>query len=166
MAMQIENLNDLFIQEIRQLYSAEDQMINALPDMEGNAADKELKTSFGNQLEACREQKDRLDNIAGQLGFDANADHSKGMQCLIEEAHYRMDRAADNSVKDATMVLAAQRCHHYTVAGYGSALQYAKQLGYKEATEQLAQTLREKKDADKALTHIAKADINAEAQPA
>ena len=163
MNTRIESLKDLFEEEVQRLYSAEDQLIRALPDLEGNADHKELKSTFTQQLDRAHDQRERLGKIADERDIKLAETKDEGMVCLLKEAYDRMDRADGGSPKDASMILAAQRALHYVVAGYGACHHYAKLLNYEQAADHLQTTLTEKKESDKELTKMAKGAINVEA---
>jgi ferritin-like metal-binding protein YciE len=164
--MKLGTLQELLIEEIKDLYSAENQLLKALPKMAKAAADFTLKAAFEEHLEETRVQVDRLFTISEQLNFSPKGKKCKAMEGLIEEGSDVIDAKGDASVKDAALICAAQKVEHYEMAGYGCARTFAQLLGLSEVAELLQETLDEEGNADKKLTEIAKAAINVEASTA
>jgi ferritin-like metal-binding protein YciE len=160
--MQMEDLQDLFVEELRDLYSAENQLIKALPRMAKAATHDELKQAFQTHLEQTRTHAERLEQICQRLGAKAKGKKCKGMEGLIEEGKEMMEEAEDD-VLDAALISAAQRVEHYEIAGYGCVRTYAKLLGDEESARILQQTLDEEGQTDKLLTQLAESSINVEA---
>ncbi len=161
------NLRDLLEHEVQDLYSAENQIIEALPKMAERASDNQLKKAFQLHLEQTKEQKKRLEQVAKQMGFKADGGQKcKGMEGLIKEGESVMKEIKDKEVLDAALIGAAQRVEHYEIAGYGTARYYAKMLGEKEAEKLLSQTLEEEKDTDEKLNDLAIERVNQKAQKA
>ena len=156
-------MNDLLEYELRDLYSAETQLLQALPKMAEAASNTSLKEAFENHLEETRDQQRRLDQIGESLGVDLKGETCQAMQGLIKEGQEVIEMQGDSEVKDAALIAAAQRVEHYEIAGYGAAYHFAKQLGEKEVQELLEQTLVEEKDANSKLSHLALESINQEA---
>jgi ferritin-like metal-binding protein YciE len=164
--MKLGTLQELLIEEIKDLYSAESQLLKALPKMAKASADFTLKAAFEEHLEETRVQVDRLFTISEQLNFSPKGKKCKAMEGLIEEGSDVIDAKGDASVKDAALICAAQKVEHYEMAGYGCARTFAQLLGLSEVAELLQETLDEEGNADKKLTEIAKAAINVEASTA
>ena len=160
--MKIDTLHELFVEELKDLYSAETQITKALPKMAKNASSKELRSAFENHLKETEKQVERLETIFKQLGESPKGKKCKGMEGLIEEGKELMEEDIDDEVLDVGLIAAAQRVEHYEIAGYGCARTYAKLLGINRAVDLLEATLREEKAADEKLTAIAE-NVNVEA---
>jgi ferritin-like metal-binding protein YciE len=152
--MQLQTLQDLFEHEISDLYSAETQLLTALPKMAQAASNDELRRAFEQHLQETRDHVRRLEDIRGQIG-SSMADDCEGMRGLIEEGDEIVAAGGDPIVKDAALISAAQRVEHYEIAGYGTARTLADELDLGDAKDLLDQTLDEESDADKLLTKIA-----------
>lgn len=161
--MQLENLNDVFHHELQDLYSAEKQLVTALPKMAKAASSKELVAAFKQHLDVTKEQVKRLETIASELDLDVKGEKCEGMEGLIEEGASLIEDNEAGPALDAALIAAAQRIEHYEMAGYGSAVAFAKELGHSRAAEQLQQTLDEEGRADKELEMIALDTVNQEA---
>ncbi len=161
--MAIESLQDLYIEELKDIYSAESQIIKALPKMAAGANHAQLKKSFEEHLEVTREQVKRLETIFTDLGEKPTGKHCKGMEGLIEEGKEMLEEDADPDVRDAGLIGAAQRVEHYEIAAYGTVRNLALQLGLTNHAELLQQTLDEEGETDKALTALADSGINKDA---
>ena len=161
--MKLKTLEDLFHQELKDLYSAETQLVKALPKMAKAATNAELKAGFEEHLEQTKGHVERLDQIAEQLGKKLTGHKCKAMEGLIEEGADMISEDAEDSVRDAGLIGAAQRVEHYEMAGYGTARALAKQLGHDEIVELLEQTFEEEKETDEKLTELAETAINPEA---
>src|SRR5882724_4118586 len=164
--MKLNTLEDLLHHELKDLYSAENQLVKALPKMAKAATNAELKAGFEEHLEQTRGHVERLDEIARQLGKKLTGHKCKAMEGLIEEGSDLIGEDADDSVRDAGLIGAAQRVEHYEIAGYGTAAALAEKLGLSDVAEVLAETLEEEKQTDAKLTEIAESAVNAEAHAA
>jgi len=162
MAEQRHPLHDLFEDQIKDLYSAENQILKALPKMAKNATNPQLRTAFERHLEETRGHVTRLEQIAAELDFTPKGKKCKGAEGLIEEGKEVMEEFEDETL-DAGLIGAAQRVEHYEIAGYGTARTHAELLGYKKAARLLQQTLDEEERTDKKLTQIAESVVNVEA---
>lgn len=167
--MQLNSLHDLFIDQLRDLYDAESQIVAALPKMSSAASSSELRQAFQHHLEQSREHLRRLEDVFDDLGQSPMGEHCPAMEGLIQEGEKIIMASGDTSVKDAALIAAAQRVEHYEMAGYGAVRTYAKELGYKDAENLLQKTLNEEGEADKLLTKLAeggflKTGINQEAK--
>jgi len=160
----MKNLKELFEHQLKDLYSAEKQLIEALPKMESNANDSELKEAFGSHLEETKGQKKRLEEICEELDIDPNGEKCKAMEGLIKEAEGFIDEAGDDDVMDAGLIAEAQRVEHYEISGYGTAVRYAKELGHDDIAEKLQETLDEEYEADQALNDLAENRLNRKAK--
>jgi ferritin-like metal-binding protein YciE len=155
-----QSLRDLYIEELRDLYSAEQQILQALPTMAAAAHSDQLKQAFEEHLEQTRMQKERLDLIFEQLGVSPTGKPCKGMEGLLAEGRERLHEGAPADVRDAALIAAAQRVEHYEIAGYGTARTYARLLGDWDGARLLQQTIEEEGDADHRLTAIAQSGVN------
>jgi ferritin-like metal-binding protein YciE len=164
--MKLENLNDLFIEELRDLYSAENQIIEALPKMAEKAANPKLKKAFEMHLRETEKQAARLEKIFDKLDVTTDSHTCKAMKGIIAEGEQLMKKNAEESVMDAALIAAAQKVEHYEIASYGTARTFAEQLGLNDAANLLGQTLDEEKNADTKLTDIAESIINVKAMNA
>jgi ferritin-like metal-binding protein YciE len=162
MAEERHPLHDLFEDQIKDLYSAENQILKALPKMAKNATNPQLRTAFERHLEETRGHVTRLEQIAAELDFTPKGKKCKGAEGLIEEGKEVMEEFEDETL-DAGLIGAAQRVEHYEIAGYGTARTHAELLGYKKAARLLQQTLDEEERTDKKLTQIAETVVNVEA---
>ena len=156
----LNNLQDLFVHELKDLYSAEQQILQALPKMATATEHQELRQAFEEHVEVTREQVKRLDMIADELGIDLKGHKCKGMEGIIEEGAELAAAGGDDAVKDAALITAAQRVEHYEMAGYGCARTFALALGRTEDAELLQQTLNEEEETDQRLTDLAECLIN------
>ncbi|HVX11010.1 MAG TPA: ferritin-like domain-containing protein [Pirellulales bacterium] len=163
MPMTLDNLSELLVVQLEDLYSAEMQLIDALPKMEEAAHSAELKTAFRNHLTETKAQKQRLERVFGLLGHEAKKHTCEAMQGLIAEGEEIINAEGDADVKDAALIAAAQRVEHYEIAGYGCVRTFAHRLGHHEVGELLQGTLDEEANADKTLTEIALHGVNLEA---
>jgi ferritin-like metal-binding protein YciE len=164
-SMDLQSLKDLFIDELRDLYDAENQITEALPKLIEKAQHTELKSALQEHLEVTRGQIRRLDTIFQRLKEKPTGETCKGMKGLVKEGDDMATRDGDSSVIDAAIISAAQRVEHYEMAGYDTVRTYADLLGENEFANLLQQTLDEEKEADKTLTEIAKT-INIKARAA
>ncbi len=161
--MKLNTLVDLLLHELKDLYSAENQLVEALPEMADAATNPELKSGFEEHLEQTREHVTRLDEIGEKLGKTLTGHTCKAMEGLVEEGAELIDEDADDSVKDAGLIGAAQRVEHYEIAGYGTARSLALRLGHDDIAGILEETLAEEKETDAKLTELAETIVNAEA---
>jgi ferritin-like metal-binding protein YciE len=161
--MELDSLQKLYVEELKDLYSAEKQIIQALPKMVKKASHPDLKAALQEHLEVTRVQLERLDQIFEGLGKSPRGKKCKGMEGLLEEGKEMMQEDMEDDVMDAALIAAAQRVEHYEMAGYGTVRTYAQLLGDKNAAKLLQQTLDEEGDADKKLTKLAESSINVEA---
>jgi len=164
--MKLESLRELLVDELKDLYSAENQLVKALPKMAKAAASPELKAAFEEHLEETKGQVDRLVTIFEQLEGSPKGKKCKAMEGLIEEGSEFIDADGEDSVKDAALICAAQKVEHYEIASYGCARTFATLLGLDEVADLLQETLDEEGNADKKLTELAETVINVEASTA
>ena len=164
--MKLGSLQNLYIEELKDLYSAETQLLKALPKMAKAASSPELRTAFEDHLEQTKDQVERLETVFKKLSISPKGKKCKAMEGLIEEASELMAEQAAPAVMDAALIAAAQRVEHYEMAGYGCVRTFARLLGHKEAADLLQTTLQEEGDADKKLSTLAETTINVEAHEA
>lgn len=153
--MNLQNLKDLYIDQLRDLYSAEEQLLMALPKMAQAASSADLKQAFQHHLDETCQQKQRLDTIFSQMNLSPHGEKCEAMEGLIKEGEETIRTNGDPVVKDAALIAAAQRVEHYEMAGYGTVRTFANELGFDEAKSLLQETLDEEGDANKKLTSIA-----------
>jgi ferritin-like metal-binding protein YciE len=161
--MKLESLQDLYVDELKDLYNAETQLTKALPKMAKAAASEELRTAFEEHLEETKHQIERLETIFKELDASPKGKKCKAMAGLVAEGKEMMEMDGEDAVKDAALIAAAQRVEHYEMAGYGTVRTYAELLGYDKAAKLLQETLDEEAAADAKLTELAK-NINVEAE--
>jgi ferritin-like metal-binding protein YciE len=161
--MKMRTLQDLFVHEIKDLYSAEKQLLKALPKMVKAASHSELEEGLQNHLAETEGHVTRLETIMQQFEIPNRGPKCKAMEGLIAEGQEALEEDSEDDVRDAAIIAAAQRVEHYEIAGYGCARTFAEQLGHAEAARLLQETLDEEKAADEKLTHIAMQRINQEA---
>ena len=161
--MELQSLRDLYIDELKDLYSAEKQLVKALPKMAKNATNPDLKKAFTDHLEQTEEHVSRLEQIFESLEASPRGKKCVGMEGLIEEAKEMLEEDAEEDVLDAGLISKAQHVEHYEMAGYGTVRRFAQILGEMEHVELLEQTLNEEKEADQLLTQLADSSINVEA---
>jgi ferritin-like metal-binding protein YciE len=159
-------LHDAFIDELRDTYDAEKQILKALPKMVKAAASDELRAAFEEHLEQTREQVSRLEQVFASIGEKARGKHCDGMAGIIEEGKSIMEEDFDDVTMDACLVASAQRVEHYEMAAYGTLVAWAQAMGHSDAAELLEQTLEEEKATDQKLTELAEGGINEEAATA
>jgi ferritin-like metal-binding protein YciE len=164
--MKMKTLEDLFVHELKDLYSAEKQLVKALPKMAKAATHQELRQAFEAHLKQTEQHVERLDEIFSQLQLSARGAKCKAMEGLITEGKEILAEDMEDDVRDAALICAAQRVEHYEMAGYGCARTFARDLGHHAAADLLQQTLEEEAAADEKLTEIAVGRINAEAMAA
>jgi len=164
MSMKLDSLRTLWVEEMRDLYNAENQLLKALPKMAKTASTPELKEAFETHLEETRTHVERLDEIFDKLGKKPTGKTCKAMKGLVEEGSEMMQEDGPDSVIDAGIIAAAQRIEHYEIAGYGTARTFASILGEDEAEDLLQETLDEEGAADEKLTEIAESVVNEDAE--
>jgi ferritin-like metal-binding protein YciE len=158
--MAVKSVNDLLLDELRDIYHAEKQLVRALPKMAKKAKSDELRQAFEHHLEETKGQVERLDQVFQQLDARSSGKRCEAMEGLIEEAKEMMEDITTPEVLDAAMITAAQKVEHYEIASYGSVCALAEALGHKDAARLLEQTLGEEKAADQKLNQIALSGVN------
>jgi ferritin-like metal-binding protein YciE len=160
----MESLHELLVHEVKDLYSAENQLVKALPRMAKNAQNTELRRAFEQHLRQTEEHARRLERVAERLEAKPRFKKCVGMEGLIEEGKELLSEDAEPDVLDAGLIGAAQKVEHYEMAAYGTARAHAEQLGYRDVASVLQQTLDEEGEANKLLTAIAERMVNAQAE--
>lgn len=159
----LTSLEDLYIEQLQDLYNAEQQIQKALPDMAKATSSLDLKRAFHEHLEQTHTHVTRLEQVFQQIGSKPKGTKCKAMEGLLKEAADLLDRKADPAVLDAGLIAAAQRVEHYEIAGYGCLRTWAKLLGHQESATLLHQTLDEEAQTDERLTQLAERNINVKA---
>jgi ferritin-like metal-binding protein YciE len=162
--MKLESLDNLLIHELKDLLSAEKQLVKALPKMAKGAESEALRSAIEEHLEQTKTHVDRLEKAFSLLSKSPRAEHCKGMEGLIEEGSDLLAEEGSPSVKDAALIGAAQKVEHYEIAAYGTAKALAERLGQSDVVSLLEETLNEEKETDQKLTELAESEVNAEAQ--
>jgi len=163
--MKLESLEQLYVEQLQDLYSAEDQIIAALPRMVSKSSSPSLRQIFEKHLKQTRGQIDRLEEIFDEMGEAPKGPESKGMKGLLAGSEDSIQANTEPEVRDAALAAAAQRVEHYEIAGYGTARTYAELLGQHRHSELLQQTIEEEKQANQLLQALA-SNINLEAKAA
>jgi ferritin-like metal-binding protein YciE len=162
-SLELNSLEDLFVNQLEDLYDAEKRITEALPKMADAANSRELKQAFQSHLLETQQQVARLEQIFGQLGREPERETCQAMKGLLSEGEQMIKATGDADVKDAALIAAAQRVEHYEMAGYGTARTIAQRLGHTDAARLLQTTLNEEGNADKKLTAIAEQSVNVQA---
>jgi ferritin-like metal-binding protein YciE len=159
--MELETLKDLYIRELKDLFSAEQQLVKALPKMAKAASNKELAAGFQEHFEQTKGHAQRLEQILSRHKATTRGAKCKGMEGLVAEGAEMIEEEADAEVKDAGLIATAQRVEHYEIAGYGTARTYAELLvGDQEGTKLLQTTLEEERQTDRRLSKLATSAVN------
>jgi ferritin-like metal-binding protein YciE len=158
--VELKSLDDVLEAELKDLYSAEKQLVVALPDIAEAASSKKLVDAVNKHLEETRGHVKRLEEVFQAIGIETESEHCDGMEGLISEGSEVAEAKGDGDARDAALIGAAQRVEHYEIAAYGTARTIAKQLGHSEAARLLGQTLDEESAADQKLTKIAESSVN------
>jgi ferritin-like metal-binding protein YciE len=162
-SQEFNTLEDLFLEQIEDLYDAEQRIIRALPKMIEAARDPDLKRALDKHLAETRQQVDRLDTIFRSLNKTPKRETCEAMKGLLREGEEMVSAKGNPEVRDAAIIAAAQRVEHYEMAGYGTARSLAQHLGHQQAAQLLQATLQEEKHADQVLTQVAEMSVNAHA---
>jgi ferritin-like metal-binding protein YciE len=158
----MDSLRELFIQELQDIYDAENQLVKALPKMAKAASSTELRSAFQNHLEQTKEHIERIETIFEGLDEEPEGKPCKGMAGLIAEGKEALEEDMEDDLRDAALIAAAQRVEHYEIAAYGTAKSFASLLDEREAADLLDQTLNEEKEADQLLSEVSE-EVNARA---
>ena len=162
--MKLQSLQDLYVEQLQDLYDAENQLVKALPKMAKAASEPQLQQAFEQHLTQTKTHVERIEQIFKTMGSSPKGKSCKAMKGLIEEGEEMIKQRADAAVRDAGLIAAAQRVEHYEIAGYGCVRTYADMLGMTDASALLQQTLNEEGKTDKELTLLAERVINLEAE--
>lgn len=158
--MNLTSLDDLFVQQLKDLYSAETQFSKALPKMEEAASSEELKRAFREHVQQTQKQVERLERIGEMLNVKLTGHKCHAAEGLVQEGEEIIRNAKEDAVRDAGLIAAAQRVEHYEISGYGTVCAYAEELGHDEAKKLLEQTLEEESNTDEKLNRLAVNTIN------
>ena len=161
--MKLETLKDLYVEQLKDLYDAENRIMKELPKLVETANSSELKNAFSEHLEQTRGHVTRLEQIFQEMGDKAQGETCDGMKGILDEGGHMAKEDAPADVKDAGLISAAQRVEHYEIAAYGTVGSWAERLGDRNAASLLRQTLKEEEAADKKLTEIAEKSVNTQA---
>jgi len=161
--MKMQSLDEVYMNKLKDLYDAENQIVDALPKMGQAASSAELKDALRKHLEQTKGQVIRLEEIFDMLGASAGNRHSSGIRGLLQEGDDLVNEQEQGPALDAALIAAAQSVEHYEIAGYGAAQTWARQLGQREAADLLEETLEEERQTDEELTEIAETLVNVEA---
>ncbi len=156
----IKTMNDLFVNQLQDIYYAEKQLVKALPKMAEKATDQQLKQGFLTHLDETKTHVQRLEQVFQMHGVQAKAIDCPAINGIIKEADETAGEVADKAVLDAALIDTAQAAEHYEIARYGSLIAWAKQLGRNDCARVLQKTLEEEKATDKKLTTLAESKIN------
>ena len=162
--MELNSLKELYVDELKDLYSAENQILKGLPRMIKAASHRQLKKAFTEHERVTRRQVKRLERVFKALDERPGGKKCVGMEGLIKEVKELIGEKPAPDVLDAGLISKAQHIEHYEMAGYGTVRTYARQLGFDEQADLLQETLNEEGDADKLLTQIAESSVNIEAE--
>jgi ferritin-like metal-binding protein YciE len=158
--MSLDSLDKLFLEELKDVYNAEKQIVRALPRMAKAAESRELQQAFTQHLAETQGHVERLERIFKGLDQAVRGKKCKGMEGLLEEGKEILEQEGEGAVIDAALIAAAQRVEHYEMAAYGCLRTYAQLLGYSDAEKLLQQTLNEEEAADRKLTQIGEGGVN------
>jgi ferritin-like metal-binding protein YciE len=161
--VELNSFQDLFVNQIEDLYDAELRLTEALPKMADAASSPDLRQAIQTHLKETQGHVTRLENIFSKLGKQPKRETCQAMKGLISEGSDIISAKGDSAVKDAAIIAAAQRVEHYEISGYGTARNFALRLGFQDAAQTLNQTLQEEGAADKKLSQIAESQVNAQA---
>lgn len=164
--MELETLRDLYVHELKDLYSAEKQMIRNMPKLAKAATNRQLASAFNQHLEQTKRQATRLEDLLASHGESTRGPKCQGMEGVLREGDEMVSEDAEDEVRDAGLIAAAQRAEHYEIAGYGCARTYAELLGDKKGAKVLDAILREESATDEKLTKLARSVINLKAKKA
>jgi ferritin-like metal-binding protein YciE len=159
--MKLESLKDLYLEQLKDLYSAETQLVDALPKMAERATTPDLKRGFQDHLRQTEEHVRRLEQIFKDLGESPKGHTCEGMKGLIKEGEEMIKMKGDEMVIDAGLIAAAQRVEHYEIAGYGTVRTYAEMLGKQQHVTLLEKTLQDEEMTDEKLSKLAESQVNA-----
>jgi ferritin-like metal-binding protein YciE len=154
------SIRDLLEMSLQDTYSAETQILDALPTMKKAAASPKLKQAFEEHLEVTQRQVERLEQVCKSLGIEPDGQTCEAMEGLVEEGEEIIEELDEGPVRDAALIGAAQKVEHYEMAAYGTLTALLKAMGEQKGADLMAQTLKEEKDTDELLTEIAEGEVN------
>lgn len=160
----LKNLGDLFEHQMKDIYSAEKQLKTAIPRMINKAHSQKVKQTLNKHFRETQTHLERLENIGQELDFTLTGETCKGMKGLISETEDFLSKEAESNVRDAGLIADAQRIEHYEIAAYGTVVEYAKALSYREPARLLEKSLQEEHDTNETLTDLAVEMINVKAR--
>lgn len=160
MSVKLDDLQKVFVSQLKDIYSAENQLVQALPKMEAGATNPQLKKAIRQHLQETRDQAERIEKIFATLDFRPGGHRCKAMEGLIEEGSEILKEAGEPDARDAAIICAAQKVEHYEIATYGTLRAYAKLLGMDVAYDLITQSLEEERATDISLTELAMNSIN------
>lgn len=160
MPIKLDGLEKVFVQQLKDMYSAENQLLEALPKMAQAATSSKLEQAFRDHLKETQGQVKRLEKIFSSIDYKPGGHRCRAMEGLIEEGKEIIDEQGEPEARDAALICAAQKVEHYEMATYGTLRTYARTLGLDDACELLTETLREERNADSLLTDLAEHSIN------
>lgn len=160
MSVKLDDLQKVFVSQLKDIYSAENQLIKALPAMESGATNPKLKKAIRDHIAQTRHQAERIEKIFSTLSYSPTGHRCKAMEGLIHEGEEILGQAGDPDARDAAIICAAQKVEHYEIATYGSLRAYARLLGMEEAYDLLTESLEEERETDTGLTELAETSIN------
>ena len=158
--MKVENLKDLYVSQIEDIYYAEKQITKALPKMAKKATNQKLADGFLKHLEETKGQIERLEQVFASLSMKPKAEKCEAITGIIKEAEEMMSESKTSEVLDAAMIFAAQKVEHYEMATYGTLAEYARTLGFKDQEKLLRATLKEETACNDTLTQLAEGNVN------
>lgn len=161
---EFNDLNDLFVEQLQDLYDAEQRLVSALPKMADAAHSPDLSQAFREHLNQTENHVRRLEQVFDRIGKEPERQTCEAMKGMIKEGEDMIKAKGDDSVRDAALIAAAQRVEHYEIAGYGTVRTFAERLGLSDVAQTLQQTLDEEGETDKKLTKLAESHINMEAR--
>jgi len=164
--MSLDSMHDLLLEELRDLYNAEQQLIKALPKIAEKVSTPSLRDAIETHYRETEGHVVRLERIFGGLGEKSSGKKCKGMEGMLDEGEEMLSEKGSDSIRDAGIIAAAQRVEHYEIAGYGSAIAFAQLLGHHDIVTLLEETLAEEKAADEKLSAIAEEEVNQHAMAA
>src|SRR4051794_20216957 len=159
----MKNLHELFVDQLKDVYSAEKQLIRALPRMAKAAGAAALRQAFEDHLAVTKQQVERLDSVFEQVGARPGRKRCAAMEGLVQEGQELIGQAPPPGVLDAGLIAAAQRAEHYEIAAYGTLRSFAQTLGHQDAVKLLEQTLKEEEATDQLLSELAEGGVNRDA---
>lgn len=161
--MRITTMEELFVEQIKDLYDAEERLVKALPKLAEASTSPELSSAFEDHLRKTKGQIERLERVFTEVGVQPAEETCEAMKGLIKEGEEIISDIHQSTLRDAGLIAVANRVEHYEMAGYGTAREIAKALGFERAAQYLDETLLEEKEADAKLTQIAQSQVNAAA---